>query len=204
MPILDTSEECSINRNGHKWKMLAIKYTSMDSDEQELVICLFLGTVKNNCLVRINSPCITSEAFGDEGRCDCRFQLEESFGLIERHGSGLIIYSLSEEGRGNGLFNKVNSYAIMESTGVDSGRAYELIGCDADNRSYNYAPEIANYFGLKKIKLITNNPEKLSIFSNCGIAAERIPIIIDSAELKSYIESKSREFNHILKPEKLS
>ncbi len=164
------------------------------------VITLVKGDVQNskNLLVRIHSKCLTGDVFGSL-RCDCRAQLEKSLELISKEGKGIVIYIRPHEGRGIGLKNKIRAYELQDK-GADTVEANHQLGFPADNRSYTEAVSVLNYFKLSSIRLLTNNPDKITSLKNNGISiSEIIPLITESTEHnKFYLETKKKKLGHTL------
>jgi len=145
--------------------------------------------------VRIHSKCLTGDTFCSL-RCDCRAQLEASLELIGKEG-GILIY-LDQEGRGIGLSNKIKAYALQEH-GRDTVDANIELGFDADLRDYGVARSILNFLRIKKIKLITNNPNKMKELEGDGIEIiERIPLNTEPNKFnKHYLETKKKKMGHL-------
>src|ERR1700730_470839 len=118
-------------------------------------------------LVRIHSECLTGDVFHSL-RCDCRAQLEIALKSIAQEGRGLLIYE-HQEGRGIGLLNKLRAYELQDH-GADTVEANERLGFDSDLRSYELPGAILRYFGLKAIRLMSNNPEKVEAVEKAGVA----------------------------------
>ncbi len=149
----------------------------------------------HSVLVRVHSECITGDTFGSL-RCDCGEQLHRSIEMIEESGNGALIY-LRQEGRGIGLFEKIRSYELQRK-GFDTFEANVLLGHKPDERSYEWAKTALQDLGVEKIRLITNNPSKVSEVAKLGISViERIPIIIKSNKYnKKYFDAKRDKFKH--------
>lgn len=147
-------------------------------------------------LVRIHSECITGDVFGS-CRCDCGLQLEQSLARIAAEG-GILIY-LRQEGRGIGLANKLKAYALQEN-GYDTVEANVHLGLPVDNRNYAVAMQILKYLGVKTLRLLTNNPEKVNALTNYGLTvAERIPVLVEpNQENRLYLKTKQEKLGHIL------
>ncbi|CAD7287782.1 GTP cyclohydrolase-2 [Campylobacter majalis] len=147
--------------------------------------------------VRIHSECLTGDAIGSL-KCDCRDQLEASLDYIEKHG-GMVIY-LRQEGRNIGLLNKINAYSLQDK-GLDTIQANHQLGFKADERTYEIVDIILKDFGITKINLLTNNPEKLGGLK-CVQIVSRIPIVITpNKHNKDYLKVKQEQMGHMLKDE---
>ena len=148
-------------------------------------------------LVRIHSQCLTGDVFHSL-RCDCRSQLELSLNLISEAGRGLLIYE-HQEGRGIGLLNKLRAYELQDE-GFDTVEANERLGFDADLRDYAMPGEILRYFGVRQVRLLSNNPEKIAALERAGVAVtERIPCIVAPHESsEGYLRTKKQKLGHLL------
>ena len=157
-------------------------------------------TSEDSVLTRIHSACATGDLFGSL-KCDCGEQLIAAMELIEREGSGIIVY-LQQEGRGIGLMNKIKAYKLQEE-GMDTLDANVHLGFAPDERDYKICVEILNAFHIEKVKLLTNNPDKISSLEINGIkVVERIPIIIQSNQFNiNYLETKRTRMGHALEAE---
>jgi GTP cyclohydrolase II len=145
-------------------------------------------------LVRIHSECLTGDAIGSM-KCDCRDQLEYALAQIDTHG-GMVIY-LRQEGRDIGLLNKVNAYALQD-TGLDTVAANHQLGFKDDERTYEVVEYILSYFGITKLKLLTNNPKKIESIKGVQIV-ERIPIIMNAnPHNESYLAVKKDLMGHLI------
>ena len=148
-------------------------------------------------LVRVHSSCVTGDIFGS-CRCDCGTQLHKAMELIEKEGKGLVIY-MNQEGRGIGLDNKIKSYHLQE-LGFDTVEANEKLGFKADERDYGVGAQIIREMKVQKIKLMTNNPKKLSGLMGYGMEiTETIPIIIPpNKHNQKYLKTKQERMGHTL------
>lgn len=148
-------------------------------------------------LVRVHSECMTSEVFGSL-KCDCKEQLEASMAAVARAGSGAILY-LRQEGRGIGLTNKIRAYAL-QSHGHDTVDANRLLGLPDDARSYEVARDMLAHFGVTGVRLLTNNPAKVTALRKLGIhVVGRVPIVVAANQhSSSYLEAKRLRMQHDL------
>ena len=148
-------------------------------------------------LVRIHSQCLTGDVFHSL-RCDCRAQLEMSLESIAQEGRGLLIYE-HQEGRGIGLLNKLRAYELQDH-GADTVEANERLGFEPDLRSYELPAAIIRYFGLKSVRLVSNNPEKVQAVESAGVGVvERVPclaVVLDTRE--AYLRAKKEKMGHLL------
>jgi GTP cyclohydrolase II len=146
-------------------------------------------------IVRVHSECLTGDALGSR-KCDCGEQLESALITINASGCGILIY-LRQEGRNIGLLNKINAYNLQDQ-GLDTIAANHQLGFAADERTYEMAEYILNYFGITQIRLLTNNPTKLDSFETIRIV-ERLPIIIPSnIHNEGYLRTKKEKSGHLL------
>ena len=166
----------------------------------EEVVALVMGDLRDAAppLVRIHSQCLTGDVFHSL-RCDCRAQLELSLEMIAAAGRGIVIYE-SEEGRGIGLLNKLRAYALQDA-GADTVEANEKLGFEADLRLYEAPAEILRHLGVKTVRLLTNNPEKITALEACGVrVAERVPCQAEprGEQSEEYLRTKKERMGHIL------
>jgi GTP cyclohydrolase II len=147
-------------------------------------------------LVRIHSECLTGDVFHSL-RCDCRAQLELSLEAIAAEGRGLLIYE-HQEGRGIGLLNKLRAYELQDA-GADTVEANVRLGFKPDHRDYLLPAEILKYFGLTRVRLLSNNPDKIRALEEQGIVADRVPCVV-APEVSSltYLKTKQAKLGHLL------
>jgi 3,4-dihydroxy 2-butanone 4-phosphate synthase/GTP cyclohydrolase II len=160
-------------------------------------VAVIAGTPTNGALVRVHSECLTGEAFGSQ-KCECGPQLDASLEAIQRDG-GVVIYMRGHEGRGIGLINKLKAYRLQEQ-GLDTLDANLALGLPADDRDYSAAVAILEDLGLSEVRVITNNPDKITQLSGRGITVlERVPLVIGAGEFnEGYLGAKRDRMGHIL------
>jgi GTP cyclohydrolase II len=148
-------------------------------------------------LVRIHSQCLTGDVFHSL-RCDCRAQLEIAIAGIAEEGRGLLIYEL-QEGRGIGLLNKLRAYELQDQ-GADTIEANEQLGFDSDLRNYRLPGAILQFFGLKAVRLMSNNPDKVEAVEKAGVQVmERVPCLADVVDTRlAYLRTKREKMGHLL------
>lgn len=148
-------------------------------------------------LTRLHSECLTGDALFSR-RCDCGPQLEAAMRMIAEAGTGVILY-LRQEGRDIGLLNKLRAYALQDSQGLNTAAANEALGLPADARDYGIALDMLNHLGLRRVKLLTNNPEKIRALEAGGIeVVERVPLHVGQhAENEAYLTAKHQHFGHL-------
>ena len=172
-------------------------YRSLTSTEEFVV--LFKGEMRTDIptLVRIHSQCLTGDVFGSI-KCDCGPQLEEAMRLIEQEGRGAIVYQ-QQEGRGIGIINKIRAYALQDE-GADTVEANEKLGFAIDARQYQQCAEILFDLGLCKVRVMSNNPDKLKALEDAGLQiVERVPIEVESKEPAAhYLRTKKEKMGHLL------
>ncbi len=172
-------------------------YRSLTSDEEFVV--LYKGEMDADVatLVRIHSQCLTGDVFGSI-KCDCGPQLHKTMEMIESAGRGAIVYQ-QQEGRGIGILNKIRAYALQDE-GADTVEANEKLGFEVDAREYEQCAEILFDLGLCKVRVISNNPDKLKALEEAGLRiVERIPIEINAEQPAAhYLRTKKEKLGHLL------
>ena len=162
-------------------------------------IVLTKGDIENgeDVLCRIHSECLTGDALGSK-RCDCGEQYNFAMRKISEEGSGIMVY-MRQEGRGIGLVNKLRAYQLQD-TGLDTVDANLVLGFKEDMREYYEAYQMLKNLGIKNVRLMTNNPEKIKHLTNYGLKInERIPIQIEASEYDAfYLETKKNKMGHLL------
>jgi GTP cyclohydrolase II len=166
---------------------------------QDEALALVHGKVNGNGapLVRVHSQCLTGDALTSL-RCDCRAQLELSLKKIGQSGSGVLLY-LAQEGRGIGLMNKIRAYQLQDQ-GMDTVEANEKLGFAADARDYDFSAQILKKLGATKIRLLSNNPEKLRQLQASGICVTQlVPCQPRVSKIsRSYLRTKKKKMGHLL------
>jgi len=149
-------------------------------------------------LVRVHSECLTGDAFGSQ-RCDCGEQLNAAMKMIEEEGRGVILY-MRQEGRGIGLKNKIKAYALQDDEGLDTVQANERLGFPPDLRDYGVGAQILVDLGVRKMRLVTNNPGKRAGIEGYGLAiVERVPLEVKpNAKNLDYLRTKKEKLGHVL------
>ncbi|MQG66600.1 MAG: bifunctional 3,4-dihydroxy-2-butanone-4-phosphate synthase/GTP cyclohydrolase II [SAR202 cluster bacterium] len=177
----------------------AVSYSSV-VDVQEHV-AFVKGDISQNdpVLVRVHSECLTGDVFGSK-RCDCGYQVQLALEAIEKYGSGVLLY-MRQEGRGIGIHNKLKAYALQDE-GYDTVEANVMLGFAPDPRQYGIGAQILEDLGVKKMRLLTNNPTKRVGLEGFGLeVVERVPIIAPPTEENvKYMETKRKRMGHILDP----
>ena len=177
----------------------AVSYSSV-VDVQEHV-AFVKGDINSGkpALVRVHSECLTGDVFGSK-RCDCGYQVQLALRAIEEHGSGVLLY-MRQEGRGIGIHNKLKAYALQDQ-GYDTVEANVMLGFAPDPRQYGIGAQILADLGVKKMKLLTNNPTKRVGLEGFGLeVVERVPIIAPHTDENiKYMETKRERMGHILEP----
>jgi len=169
----------------------------LDGSEHVALVKQKSSKLSEPVLVRMHSECLTGDAFGSL-RCDCRPQLEAALSRIEKEEEGVVVY-LRQEGRGIGLINKLKAYSLQDG-GLDTVEANEKLGFPADLRNYGVGAQILTDLGIKKLKLLTNNPRKIAGLGGYGIeVSERVPLVIcpndNNAE---YLSVKKTKLGHMI------
>lgn len=160
---------------------------------------LYLGNLnaRDDVLTRIHSECLTGDVFSSR-KCDCGEQLDESMRVIAKKQTGIVLY-LRQEGRGIGLFNKINAYALQDQ-GQDTIQANHSLGFDTDLRDFTIAVKVLEHLKINSIELLSNNPDKIEVWRNSSInITKRIPLIIDNNKHNAdYLGVKKEKLNHLL------
>lgn len=174
-----------------------IAYKQKDTDQEHLA--LIKGTWNENepVLVRVHSSCLTGDVFGS-CRCDCGEQLQKAMEKIEEEGKGVIVY-MNQEGRGIGLLNKLKAYKLQEQ-GLDTVEANIQLGFGMDERDYGVGAQIIRDLGIKKMRLISNNPKKRTGLIGYGLEIiENVPLlVVPNPHNAKYLDTKRAKMGHVI------
>ncbi len=179
----------------------AIGYRNeLDGSEHVAIVKGFPEHSSGPVLVRVHSECLTGDAFGSL-RCDCRPQLEAALRMIESAGEGVVVY-LRQEGRGIGLVNKLKAYSLQDG-GLDTVEANERLGFAADLRNYGVGAQILSDLGVRRLRLITNNPRKIAGLGGYGLeVVDRVPLVMDpGVHNAAYLRVKRTKLGHLMEAE---
>lgn len=172
-------------------------YKSLTSSEE--FVCIYKGNFneETSTTIRIHSQCLTGDVFHSI-KCDCGPQLQRAMELIEKEGRGAIVYQ-QQEGRGIGIINKIRAYALQDE-GADTIEANSRLGFKADLRQYDQCVEIIKDLGIRKVKVLSNNPDKLNAMREGGLEiVERVPIEFEpSKDTQKYLWVKKFRMGHLL------
>ncbi len=175
----------------------AIPFVQKSNGMEHIALIKGEWAVDEPVLVRVHSSCMTGDIFASQ-RCDCGDQLHEAMRMIEKEGKGVIVY-LNQEGRGIGLCNKLKAYKLQEE-GYDTAEANIKLGFAVDERDYGVGASILHEIGVKKMRLMTNNPLKRVGLEGYGLSIDKIvPIVIAPNKYnKKYLETKEKRMGHTL------
>jgi GTP cyclohydrolase II len=163
----------------------------------EEAVALVMGDIYSSPpLVRIHSQCLTGDVFHSM-RCDCRQQLELALSMITKTGAGILVYE-QQEGRGIGLMAKLQAYELQDR-GLDTVEANAKLGYDNDYREYKLPAEILRHLGIREVRLISNNPDKVAALENAGIdVVERVSAEVEPYESsENYLRTKKEKMGHL-------
>lgn len=183
-------------RWGH-FRILGFEGYGTDDPRKEEAVALIMGDLAAAPpLVRIHSQCLTGDVFGSL-RCDCRQQLEMALAQIAAAGAGVLIYE-QQEGRGIGLMAKLQAYELQD-LGRDTVEANEELGFKADQREFTLPAEVLKHLGLRSVRLLSNNPDKVAALERAGITvAERVPCEVEPhSASENYLKTKKEKLGHL-------
>ena len=169
-------------------------------DSKKEHVALVMGDISNEeepVLARIHSECLTGDALHSL-KCDCGFQLATALRQIQEEGRGVLIYH-REEGRGIGLINKIRAYALQDQ-GMDTIEANLALGFKADERNFAVCAEMFELLGVKKVRLMTNTPQKVDTMKQAGInVVERVPLNVGENRYNTkYLDTKAKKMGHYI------
>jgi len=175
----------------------AIVYESEVDNNQHIALVKGEWDEEDEVLVRVHSECLTGDALGSE-RCDCGEQLHAAMAMVEQEGRGVIVY-MRQEGRGIGFLNKMKAYALQDE-GKDTVEANEALGFKPDLRDYGVGAQIIRDLGIRKMRLMTNNPKKIIGLEGYGLIIRgRVPIEVKPSRRNvSYLKTKQKKLGHML------
>ncbi len=180
-----------------KFRILGFEGEAGADGRPETAVALVMGDVLSVApLVRIHSQCLTGDVFGSL-RCDCRQQLEMAMALIAERSAGVLLYE-QQEGRGIGLMAKLKAYELQDS-GLDTVEANERLGFKADHREFELPAEVLKSLGIKQVRLLSNNPDKVAALERAGIKViERVPCeVVPSSYAEDYLKTKQEKMGHL-------
>ena len=197
-PTVELAAEARLPTEMGEFRLLG--YRSLVSAEEFVVIARGEFHAERPALVRIHSQCLTGDVFGST-KCDCGQQLKAAMKLISDAGSGAIVYQ-QQEGRGIGIINKIRAYALQDN-GADTIEANQRLGLPVDLRRYEQCAEIIRHLGLRRIRLISNNPEKIDAMRRSGLEiVESVPLRIKLHQsLLRYLRTKRDQMGHLIQEE---
>jgi GTP cyclohydrolase II len=174
-----------------------IGFKSLGTNEEFPVLVKGILDAETPTLVRIHSQCLTGDVFHSL-KCDCGRQLDHAMSLIQDEGRGVIIYQ-QQEGRGIGITNKIRAYELQDS-GLDTVEANLSLGFEADLRQYDCCVDILKQLGLRRIRLMSNNPDKIAAVQRAGIeVVERVSMEVEAHEKsRGYMKTKKEKLGHLL------
>jgi GTP cyclohydrolase II len=180
-----------------KFRILGFEGEFGDDRRTETAVALVMGDIQSAPpLVRIHSQCLTGDVFGSL-RCDCRQQLEMALSMIAQAGAGILVYE-QQEGRGIGLMAKLQAYQLQD-VGLDTVEANERLGFKADQRGFGLPAEVLKALGVTRLRLLSNNPEKVAAVEKAGIeVVERVPCeVTASSYAEEYLRTKKEKMGHL-------
>ena len=178
-----------------------VAYKQKDTEQEHVALIKGTWTEDESVLVRVHSSCLTGDVFGS-CRCDCGEQLQKAMQLIEKEGKGVIVY-MNQEGRGIGLLNKLKAYKLQEQV-LDTVEANLQLGFGMDDRDYGVGAQILRDLGVRKMKLMSNNPRKRTGLIGYGLEiVENIPLLVEpNPHNAKYLNTKRVKMGHTLKEER--
>ena len=195
--LLDYTTSCALPIPWAQFTLHA--FVEHSTGKEHLAMTLGDITDGEPVLARVHSECLTGDVLFSQ-RCDCGAQLEGALQRIAEEGRGMLLY-LRQEGRGIGLVNKMRAYRLQEA-GADTVEANLQLGFHADARNYALCKPMFEHFGIKSLRLMTNNPRKIDAVEKLGVTvAERVPLIVNrNAFNRRYLDTKAAKLGHMMTP----
>jgi GTP cyclohydrolase II len=199
----DVSENTAVRKVAEadfptRWgKFRIFGFEGQYGERVETAVVLVMGEVQMGApLVRVHSQCLTGDVFGSL-RCDCRAQLEMALGMIAEAGAGILVYE-QQEGRGIGLMAKLQAYELQDA-GRDTVEANIELGFEADQREFSLPVGILRALGVEKVRLLSNNPDKVSALERGGVKVlERVPCeVAAQPDAEEYLKTKKEKMGHL-------
>lgn len=184
-----------------EFRIYGFRLDPVQNGKPDEAVALVMGDVHSTApLVRVHSQCLTGDVFGSL-RCDCRQQLEMALSMIAGEGAGILIYE-QQEGRGIGLMPKLQAYELQDA-GLDTVQANERLGFKADHRKFALPAEILKSLGVLRVRLLSNNPDKVLALERAGVRViERVPCEVAASEhTEDYLRTKKDKMGHLFSGE---
>lgn len=201
MERFEVSEKAKLPTRFGNFFIQSFRELKTEKDSQCPVehLVVFTKTLSDIPLIRVHSECLTGDVFGSQ-KCDCGGELAlamEKIALAQENGKGGMLIYLRQEGRGIGLFNKVNAYALQDK-GYDTVEANEALGFKSDNRDYSIVGDILQYYQIKKIHLLTNNPRKIDAMGKYVEVIRDSIVVPSNTYNEKYLATKKAKLGHLL------
>lgn len=196
--VVEKRAEAKLPTEWGDFRILGFEGTTEDGSKPETVVALVMGDIHTGApLVRVHSQCLTGDVFSSL-RCDCRQQLEMALEKISEDGRGILIYE-QQEGRGIGLIPKLQAYELQER-GLDTVEANEQLGFKADHREFAVPAAVLQALGVKQVRLLSNNPQKVAAVEAAGVkVVERVPCEVEPQEsFEAYLRTKREKMGHLI------
>jgi 3,4-dihydroxy 2-butanone 4-phosphate synthase/GTP cyclohydrolase II len=193
--LIERQVEVGLPTEHGEFRLIAYRQTT--TGEEHLALVKGNWRSDEPVLVRVHSSCVTGDIFGSH-RCDCGPQLHAAMRMIDRDGRGVLVY-MQQEGRGIGLVNKLKAYKLQEE-GHDTVEANRILGFDSDERDYGVGAQILHDLGVRRMRLLTNNPRKRTGLIGYGLTiVENVPIEVEpNAHNRDYLLTKKLKLGHHL------
>lgn len=194
LPSANVRADVPVPLTEHAIPTRFVSFSGLNDDKEHIAIIYGEPTKQDSPLVRIHSECLTGDVFGSQ-RCDCGDQLHEAQRIMAAEG-GVLLY-LRQEGRGIGLYNKLDAYALQDQ-GIDTYKANEILGFDHDSRDFTPAIDMLKALGLESVRLLSNNPHKADELSKAGVTvSERVETGVYVNKFNAdYLKAKVEQQDH--------